>query len=105
MKLTAWIIWGAVSLLYNIALTINSRAKLSRSWRWNACTSFGVGLLYMGSVYGLGSEILWGSRKALTIAFAIYGLMSSLGSVIGQEIVLKLRFFQRIEEHNNDKRN
>lgn len=97
----AWIIWAAASVAYNIALTMNSRAKVSRSWRWNACSSFIVGIFYVGSMVGIGNEILTGSHRQLAAAIILYGLMGSLGSVIGQEIVLRLKFFQRIEGRND----
>jgi hypothetical protein len=101
-NITPWILWSAASVAFNIANTVNSRAKQSRSWRWNAWSSFIVGVLFLASMTGVGTEILTGSRWATALAFLIYGVASAIGSVVGQEIVLQSEFFKRIEGHNHD---
>jgi predicted membrane-bound spermidine synthase len=93
-----WILWSAASIAFNIANTVNSRAKQSHSWRWNAWSSFIVGVLFLASMVGIRAEILTGSRRSTALAFLIYGLASAVGSVVGQEIVLQLPFFQHLEE-------
>ncbi len=97
-----WLIWSAASVAFNVANTVNSRAKQSRSWKWNAWSSFVVGVLFLASMTGIGTEILTGSKWATALAFLIYGCASSLGSVVGQEIVLQSRFFQSIEKGQHD---
>lgn len=101
MHITTWIIWSGISVAFNIANTVNSRAKQSGNWRWNAWSSFVVGVMYLGPVLGVGTEILKGSWKTVLAAFLIYGVASSLGSVVGQEIVLQLPFFQKMERGRN----
>ena len=100
--ITTWLLWGAASVSFNIANTVNSRAKQSRSWKWNAWSSFIVGVLFLASMTGIGTEILTGSKWATALAFLIYGAASALGSVVGQEIVLQTKFFQRIERGRRD---
>jgi hypothetical protein len=99
---TAWIFWSTASVAFNIANTVNSRAKQSRSWRWNAWSSFVVGILFLASMTGVGTEILTGSHWATALAFLIYGVASAIGSVVGQEIVLQFKFFQHLEGRKDD---
>src|SRR6266436_7342446 len=98
--ISTWIIWGTASVAFNVANTVNSRAKQSRSWKWNAWSSFIVGILFLASMTGIGTEILTGSKGATALAFLIYGGASALGSVIGQEIVLQSKYFRKIEDGN-----
>jgi hypothetical protein len=98
---TTWIIWSTASVAFNVANTVNSRAKQSRSWRWNAWSSFVVGVLFLASMTGVGTEILTGSKRATALAFLIYGVASAIGSVVGQEIVLQFKFFQHLEERKD----
>jgi hypothetical protein len=102
INVTPWIVWSVASVAFNVANTVNSRAKQSRSWRWNAWSSFIVGVLFLASMTGVGTEILTGSKRATALAFLIYGVASAIGSVVGQEIVLQFKFFQHLEEHKND---
>ena len=96
-----WLIWSVASAAFNVANTVNSRAKQSRSWRWNAWSSFVVGVLFLASMTGVGTEILTGSKRATALAFLIYGVASAVGSVVGQEIVLQFKFFQHLEERKD----
>src|SRR6266436_6009816 len=100
--ISTWIIWGTASVAFNVANTVNSRAKQSRSWKWNAWSSFVVGVLFLASMTGIGTEILTGSKWATALAFLIYGAASAIGSVVGQEIVLHNRFLQSIEKGQHD---
>lgn len=100
--ISTWLIWGTASVLFNVANTVNSRAKQSKSWKWNAWSSFVVGIFFLASMVGVGTEILTGSRWATALAFLIYGLASAIGSVVGQEIVLQSEFFKKIEGRNHD---
>lgn len=102
INVTTWVFWSLASVAFNIANTVNSRAKQSRSWRWNAWSSFVVGILFLASMIGIGNEILKDSHWVTALAFLVYGLSSALGSVIGQEIVLQLPFFQKIESKDHD---
>ncbi len=61
-----------------------------------------VGVLYLGSMIGVGNEILTGSRWAIALAILIYGAASALGSVVGQEIVLQSSYFRSIEKGQHD---
>src|SRR5258708_818067 len=97
-SLTTWLIWSAASVAFNASQAVNSRAKQSRSWKWNAWSSFVVGILFLASMTGIGTEILTGSHWATALAFLIYGAASALGSVLGQEIVLQSKYFRSIEK-------
>lgn len=100
MSIMTWVIWSLFAAAFSCANAVNRRALQSRSWLWNAWSTLTVGILYVGTIVGVGNEILTGSHKAIVLAALIYGGASALGSVIGQELVLQLSFFQRIEHRD-----
>lgn len=103
MILSTWIIWGATSLVFNCANAINRRALQSQSRFWNGWSSFIVGVLFASSVVGIGTEILRaGSRREVAFAVVLYGAMCVVGSVLGQEIVLRAPYFKRIEGRDDN---
>jgi len=103
VSIITWIVWIAASLAFNCANAINRRALQSKSAVWNAWSSFIVGILYASSIVGIGGELLRaGSRREIASAILTYGVTCVLGSVIGQELVLRLTYFQKIERGRND---
>ena len=99
MSLLTWTIWALASAAFNFMNAVNRRALQSRNWVWNAWSSFIVGILFASSIVGVGNEILRaGSKREIGLAILVYGIMCVLGSVLGQELVLRLPYFQQIEK-------
>jgi hypothetical protein len=98
MNGAAWAVWSLMTVILNASLTLQSRAKNSDSLIFNGVASFITGLLYVGSLIGVGKSIFDAhSVSAVAFAVTLYAAASSVGSVLGQYAVLKLPFLRKLE--------
>src|SRR6266404_694165 len=97
-----WTIWIVGTILLNASLSVASRAKNSASLGFNFTSSWLSGVLYIGSLIGVGRSVLDAhSIPVAALAIGFYATASAVGSTAGQWAVLKLPFLRRLE-HPND---
>jgi uncharacterized membrane protein YkvI len=98
MNLVSWIVWCLITTGFNLINSINSRAKNSQSWRYNAISTALAAGLYILSMMGVGNIILKSTGcGAFVFAVLAYILCSTIGSTAGQEIAI--HYFRRVERH------
>lgn len=95
----AWALWCAITVGFNCVNSINSRAKNSQSWRYNAISTATCSGLYILSMVGVGNIILKSSHNALALAVVVYVLCSTVGSTLGQEIAM--HYFKKVEARHD----
>jgi len=98
MNVATWSVWCVITTGFNLINSINSRAKNSQSWRYNAASTASAAGLYILSMMGVGNIILNSTgRGAFVFAVVAYILCSTVGSTLGQEIAI--HYFRRVERH------
>lgn len=95
MTTDLWALWGLTTVAFMAANTINSRARNSASRVYNTCATFITSVLYAGSLVGLGDAVVTNNHHLILLGFG-YAALSTVGSVIGQEVAL--RYFQKVEQ-------
>jgi hypothetical protein len=95
MSIPTWVAWCTITVGFNLINSINSRAKNSRSWRYNAISTALSAGLYILSMIGVGNIILKSPPNILPFAVAAHIVCSTIGSTAGQEIAI--HYFKKVE--------
>lgn len=84
-----WAGWAFTTLAWNAVNSLNSRAKNSTSWRYNAVSTMLTSLFYILSMAGIGNALMQAHGRTVLFAAFAYAVLCSVGSVVGQEFALK----------------
>lgn len=93
-----WIAWSVVTIAFNAINSANSRAKNSRSLKFNSWTTFAAAFFYCLSILGIGNLLLQAHHLELALAVIAYAGLSTLGSVIGQAGSMKFEASHNIQK-------
>jgi hypothetical protein len=93
-----WIGWSLVTVAFNAINSANSRAKNSRSLKFNGATTFLAALLYILSILGVGNLLIESRHAALAVAIVAYASLSTVGSVVGQKLSMKFESSHNIKK-------